>query len=73
MKKHLFKSLFLFLSMAVTLIGQETKPEWENPEVFGINKLDPHAHFIPFQNQESALSFDVSTSDRYGNSERLLH
>jgi beta-galactosidase/beta-glucuronidase len=51
--------------MGNPLIGQETKPEWENPEIFGINKLPPHAHFIPFQNQETAFSFSSLDSDRY--------
>jgi len=65
MKKHDLKLLLIFSIVASSLFSQETKPDWENPEVFGINKLPPHAYFIPFQNQESALSYDVTTSDRY--------
>ena len=65
MKKHVLKLLLIFSIVASSLFSQETKPDWENPEVFGVNKLQPHAYFIPFQNQESALSFDVTTSDRY--------
>ena len=65
MKKHVLKLLLIFSIVASSLFSQETKPDWESPEVFGINKLQPHAYFIPFQNQESALSFDVTTSDRY--------
>ncbi len=65
MKKPLLNLTLIFSIVASSLLGQETKPDWENPEVFGTNKLEPHAYFIPFQNKESALSFDVSTSDRY--------
>ena len=65
MKKHVLNLLLIFSIVASSLFSQETKPDWENPEVFGVNKLQPHAYFIPFQNQESALSFDVTTSDRY--------
>ena len=46
-------------------MGQKNIPEWENPEVFGINKLPSHAHFIPYQDQDAALSFDKNNSDRY--------
>ncbi|MBT8299141.1 MAG: DUF4981 domain-containing protein, partial [Maribacter sp.] len=65
MKKHFLKLSLIFLIATTSLLGQETKLDWENPEVFGINKLPPHAYFIPFQNKESALSFDNSVSDRY--------
>jgi len=65
MKNHFLKLTLIFSIVASSLFGQEAKPDWENPEVFGINKLEAHAHFIPFQNQESALSFDVTRSDRY--------
>ncbi len=65
MKKHVLKLLLIFSIVASSLFSQETKMDWENPEVFGINKLQPHAYFIPFQNQENALSFDITTSDRY--------
>lgn len=59
-----------FLLYALLLISycswaQENAPEWENPEIFGINKLAPHAHFIPFQDQQTALTFDEAQSDRY--------
>lgn len=65
MKKHFLKLTLIFFLIANSLFGQETKSDWENPEVFGINKLEPHAFFIPFQDKQSALSFDVTTSDRY--------
>jgi len=55
--------LLLFLSQ--TLWSQQSPPEWENPAVFAINKLPPHAHFIPYQDQEAALTFDKQNSLRY--------
>lgn len=60
---------FLFFIIYFVSFGQEAKSDWENPEVYAINKLEPHAHFIPFQNIETALSFDKSNSERY----RLLN
>ena len=65
MKNHFLNLTLIFSITASAIFGQETKLEWENPEVFGVNKLNPHAYFIPFENQESALSFDVSSSNRY--------
>ena len=47
--------LFTFCGL---LKGQEKTNDWEDPTVFGINKLAPHGYFIPYQNQESALSFE---------------
>ncbi len=47
------------------LLAQNTNVDWENPEIFGRNKLAARAHFIPYQNQESALSFVAEKSDRY--------
>ena len=63
-KKTLYLQL-LCLLLWQTASTQEADTHWENPEVFGINKLPPHAHFIPFQDRESALSFDAGNSERY--------
>jgi beta-galactosidase len=37
-------------------------PDWENPEVFGINKLAPRAESIPYADVESAISGDRTKS-----------
>ncbi len=37
---------------------EENPPVWEDQSVFQINKLEPHAHFIPFATEEQALSED---------------
>ncbi len=55
----------IFIFFHTNLLAQDAKPNWENPEVFAINKLAPHAHFIPFQNQETALTGNSENSDRF--------
>ena len=60
------KKIFLFFFLVShCLLGQKSTAAWENPEIFGVNKLAPHAHFIPYQDQETALSFKQENSDRY--------
>jgi beta-galactosidase len=45
-------------------LGENNK-DWENPQVFGINKEKPHASFIPYQDITSAKSQDVTRSVYY--------
>ena len=50
------------------LYGQNepNKPEdWENPAVFGINKLPPHASFIPFKTKEQVIKNEPHASPFY--------
>ncbi len=44
---------------------QAQTPEWQNPEVFRINKEQPHAWFIPYGNIEKAETGDPSQSEYY--------
>jgi beta-galactosidase len=44
-------------------------PDWENPQVVGINKLDPHVPVYPFADEESARTLDRTRSPYY----RLLN
>lgn len=37
---------------------EDDPPAWENPAVCEINKLDPHAHFIPYTSVEQAETGD---------------
>lgn len=65
MNRHLpFFPILLFL-FSHTLWSQQSPAEWENPEIFGIDKLPPHAHFVPYQDPEAALTFEKDNSDRY--------
>ena len=65
MRKHFVHPLFILLLISGVCFGQQSVPDWENPEVFAINKLGPRAYFTPFQTQETALSFNPTESDRY--------
>lgn len=66
-KNHYFFNLILILLLISnnSVSAQNDNPDWENPKVFATNKLAPRAHFIPYQNQETALTFKVEKSDRY--------
>ena len=37
---------------------EDNLPAWEDPAVFQINKVAPHAHFIPFESAEQAHTED---------------
>jgi beta-galactosidase/beta-glucuronidase len=66
MSKCLFYFFFACcLANSLTLPAQSANNPWEDPEVFGINKLPAHAWFVPFQDRENALSFAAQNSDRY--------
>lgn len=67
------KSLRLVLSGSLILIaltglaqapsaGGPRGDEWENPQIFGVNKEAPHASFFPFVDEASALKFDKKGS-----------
>ena len=65
MKMNSVQLSFLLVLFCSLLMGQEGNPEWENPEIYGINKLPPRAHFIPYQDQRTAITFHMDNSDRY--------
>ena len=71
-------SLFLSLPLAAFLGGSllspgpalaQELPDWENPQVVGIHKLDPHAPVYPFADEATARTVDRSKSPYY----RLLN
>lgn len=39
--------------------------DWENISVIQINRLKPHSFFVPFDNEEQALQYDMTQSSRY--------
>ena len=41
-----------------------TYKEWENPQIFEINREPPHAHFIPFESKKLAVE-GVSEKSKY--------
>jgi len=62
MKKLKFLCIILLLSGIQVSIAQT--PEWENENVFGINKEPTHVTYTPYANLEQALR-DVSESSPY--------
>ncbi|HUL80033.1 MAG TPA: glycoside hydrolase family 2 TIM barrel-domain containing protein [Vicinamibacteria bacterium] len=55
--------------LAPSLVRTEDLPDWENAQVVGINKLDPHAPVYPFADEATARTLDRSKSPYY----RLLN
>lgn len=39
--------------------------DWENLEILQRNRMRSHAFYIPFDNREQALKWDVENSSRY--------
>ena len=51
--------MFLLVSLIIsplTLIQAQPVAEWENPAINQVNTELPHATFIPFNTQETALT-----------------
>ncbi|KAL7274985.1 hypothetical protein RUND412_002079 [Rhizina undulata] len=42
------------------MMRRQSKPDWNNLEVISRNSLPPRAHFYPYDNAESALSYDIN-------------
>ncbi|MDR3060760.1 MAG: beta-galactosidase, partial [Dysgonamonadaceae bacterium] len=55
---------FLFLIIATNLVAQDL-PDWENPEVFAINKEDTRATSLPYPNEALAAKNDYASSPYY--------
>ena len=54
--------LFVFMLMALSAGAQN---DWENLDVLQRNRMRSHAFYIPFDNREQALVWDVENSSRY--------
>ncbi len=52
------------LMICCLLIGvlQGQTPDWQDPQVFGKNKLAAHSTFVPYPDEISALTFDKNAS-----------
>ncbi|MFV0521152.1 MAG: glycoside hydrolase family 2 TIM barrel-domain containing protein [Mangrovibacterium sp.] len=53
---------FFMLLFAFNSFAQKSN-DWENPEIFEVNREAPRAYFIPYATKESALKNDRSESD----------
>ncbi len=61
--RKLFLSLLL-LGATLSLSANST-PDWENPNVFAINKEDARAFFYSYPESKQALAFDRTNSERF--------
>jgi len=61
------KKTFFLLSLFLTTVmyAQNNRPEWENPEIFAINKEDTRATSLPYPNESLAIQDDYSASPFY--------
>lgn len=57
--------IFLFCVAGSVWISTGQVPDWENPEVTGINKEAPRATFLPYQSEALALMDDYNQSAYY--------
>ncbi|MDR0541634.1 MAG: DUF4981 domain-containing protein [Dysgonamonadaceae bacterium] len=57
-------NLFLVFLALCTIAGAQT-PEWENPEIFGINKEPARATAFPYSTEQQAIADDYSASPYY--------
>ena len=59
------QSLLLFLLAASSLFAQGSAPDWENPEVFAVNKEETRATSLPYPDEIMALTDNYSSSPYY--------
>ena len=63
MKKSILLSVvFTFISLAVVAQEKKTVNDWENPEVFQINREPARAAFLPYADESSAIADDYTRS-----------
>lgn len=59
------KTLFLLLALFCAYLQAQNTPEWENPEVFAINKEDTRATSIPYPSTQLAMEDNYAASPYY--------
>jgi beta-galactosidase len=60
------KNLFIaWLVCTTTATMQAQTPEWENPEIFGVNKEPARATALPYSNEPQAITGDYAASPYY--------
>ncbi len=58
-------TLLLSFFTYISVLAQNPVPEWENPEIFAVNKEQTRATSIPYPDAELAVSDDYSKSPYY--------
>jgi hypothetical protein len=61
-----FVGMTVFIILLTFCVNISAQP-YQDFAIFGINKLPAHAHFIPFQNEKTALTFEKSKSEYFVN------
>ncbi len=59
-----FSFLFFSILVCMNLFAQNT-PDWENPEVFAVNKEDTRTTSLPYPSEELAVKDDYNSSPYY--------
>lgn len=60
-----FYILSLVFTSILSFAQTDGKIDWENPEVFSVNTLKPHAQVVPFDSEKASLSYDIKKSPYY--------
>lgn len=63
MKKTFYCLIFMLISSSV--FAQSNAPDWENPEVFAVNKEETRATSLPYPTEALAISDNYVTSPYY--------
>ncbi|MDR0810848.1 MAG: DUF4981 domain-containing protein [Paludibacter sp.] len=59
------KTLFFAMILCSCIVGQSQTPEWENPQIFGINKLPPRVTAFPYQTENQAVVDDFRVAENF--------
>ncbi|MBU1101254.1 MAG: DUF4981 domain-containing protein [Bacteroidetes bacterium] len=54
--------LFLTITICCSVFGQNAESYWQNPQVYGVNKIESHSFYIPYSSTLKALEDDWSGS-----------
>ncbi len=57
------KLFFLTAIFSLLQINSRAQEVWENPDIIGINKMDPHANAIPYTSLKDALVGKINNSE----------
>jgi len=60
------KRVLLFICLLIpTMIHTQEAFDWENPEIFGRNKIEPRAWFIEYPDENSAIDGQLEYTSKY--------
>ncbi len=65
MQRLQFCLILALVFAGINVSGQSKQMDWENPEVFGINRELPHVNTVSFSDKESAVEKKINESEYY--------